>query len=257
MDYFRAIGFDGGQWLALGVCAFMVGATKTGVPGLGIMNVLLLAMCFQAKASTGILLPLLAFADLFAVAWYRRHARWGHVLRLLPWSLCGVALGSVVVRFVSDLYLKPLIGVIVLAMLAITFWREWKPSADLRIPTSWQFAAGMGLTAGLSTQLANAAGPVMLIYLLAMRLPKHEFIGTGAWYFLIVNWLKMPLFIAEGRITFDSLKSDLLVLPLVVLGAMAGIIILQKLPQKAFNNMAFGLETLGALYLTSTIRLLF
>jgi len=257
MGYFQSIGYGDGQWLALAVCAFMVGATKTGVPGLGIMNVLLMALCFQAKASTGILLPLLAFADLFAVAWYHRHAQWRLVLKLLPWSLCGVGLGSAVVRVVSDLYLKPLIGVIVLAMLALTFWRERKPAAEVKIPTSWMFAATMGLVAGISTQLANAAGPVMLIYLLAMRLPKHEFIGTGAWYFLIVNWLKMPIFIAEGRITFDSIKADLIVLPLVVLGAMIGIIVLQKLPQKAFNNMAIGLEAVGALYLASTIRLLF
>ena len=89
--------------------------------------------------------------------------------------------------------------------------------------------------AGLTTQLANAAGPIIIIYLLAVGLPKYELIGTRAWYSLILNWLKIPIFISEGRITFDTLKGDAVAVPFVALGAVAGILIIKRIPQKRFE----------------------
>ena len=222
-------------WIILGLCAFLVAVGKTGVPGIGIVVVPLMAICFPAKASTGMLLPLLAVADIFAVAYYRRHAKWSHVLRLLPWALLGIGTGSVIIRYISDTQLKPVIGFIVLTILIVNFVRNRKKEIESSIPTHWLFAATLGFAAGLTTQLANAAGPIMIIYLLAMRLPKNEFIGTGAWYFLILNWLKIPLFVMDGRITVDSVTADLYVIPFIFLGALLGIAVLKKIPQKGFN----------------------
>ncbi len=239
---------DYSQVAVLALCAFMAGVNKTGVPGVGILNVPLLALVCKAKASTGLLLPLLAIADIFAVVYYRRHARWPLVLRLLPWSLAGIAVGSVIIRHISDAQLKPVIGAIVMAMLVLSFLRN-RFDRSMNIPHHWLFAALMGVAAGLTTQMANAAGPIMVIYLLAMQLPKEEYIGTGAWYFLIVNWLKIPLFAWDGRITFTTLRADLAMLPLVALGAWAGIVILKKLPQKWFNIIIQALAMAAAIHL--------
>ena len=125
----------------------LVGISKTGVPGIGIVAVPFMAICFPAKASTGVLLPILAVADIFAVAYYRRHAKWGHVLRLLPWALLGIGAGSVIIRHISDAQLKPLIGIIVLAILAINFFRERRSNDDLQVPTYWAFASALGFAA--------------------------------------------------------------------------------------------------------------
>ena len=244
--------FSTTQWAVLGFCAVIVGITKTGLPGMGILNVPLLAMSFEAKASTGLLLPMLAFADLFAVSYYHRHARWGHVLRLLPWALAGIAAGSGVVRYINNEQLKPVIGLIVLVMLAANYWRNRSNGNNLKVPNHWAFAAGMGFFAGLTTQLANAAGPIMTIYLLAMHLPKHEFMGTGAWYFLILNWLKIPLFVWDGRITFESVKIDIMMLPLIVVGAVIGIFVLKRIPQKWFNIVVQLLALAAAIKLTAS-----
>ncbi len=233
MDFFPA--FSEAQWAVLVLCALMVGISKTGVPGIGIMNVPLLAMVFAARGSTGLLLPLLAAADLVAVAWYRRHAQWKHVLRLLPWALVGIGFGSLIVKYINDAQMKPAIGIIVLVMLGLNFYREKYPDKFANVPHHWAFGAFMGFFAGMTTQMANAAGPVMAIYLLSMKLPKNEYMGTGAWYFLILNYLKIPLFVWEGRITMDSFKADLAVLPVVFLGAVLGIVILKKVPQKWFR----------------------
>ena len=144
------------------------------------------------------------------VAYYKRHAEWKHILRLLPPALAGIAVGSLIIRQISNAQLGPLIGFIVLGMLVVNFWRIRRQQGSDNIPTHWSFAVGMGFAAGVTTQLANAAGPIMAIYFLAIRFDKHKFIGTAAWYFLILNWLKIPLFMAEGRISFESIKINLL-----------------------------------------------
>ena len=247
-EWFLA-GFSNYQIWMLAVCAFMVGISKTGVPGLGILVVSMMAMTFPAKESTGLLLLMLGAADIFAVAYYRRHAHWALVLKLLPWALAGIGAGSIVLRYLDDKQLRPVIGFIILAMLAINYWRTRRPSETVTIPHHWLFAAVMGFTAGLTTQISNAAGPVMAIYLLAMQLPKNEYIGTGAWYFLILNWLKIPLFALDGRITMSAVHADLAMIPLLALGAGIGILILHKIPQRWFEVMIKLLALAAALRL--------
>ncbi len=247
-EYFLS-GFSSYQMWMLCVCAFMVGISKTGVPGLGILVVSMMAMSFPAKASTGLLLLMLGAADIFAVAYYRRHAHWQLVLKLLPWALAGIGVGSIVLRYLNDEQLRPVIGFIILAMLAVNFWRSRRPADTAGLPHHWLFAAVMGFTAGLTTQISNAAGPVMAIYLLAMQLPKNEYIGTGAWYFLILNWLKIPLFALDGRITMSAVRADLAMIPILALGAGIGILILHKIPQKWFEIMIQVLALAAALKL--------
>ncbi len=221
------------QWLIMCFCALLVGLNKTALPGVGIVVVPLIAYFFPPRSSTGLLLPMLALADLFAVGYYHRHANWKIILKLLPPALAGIAAGSVIIRNIKDETLRPIIGIIVLVMVVVNYLREKHLQSDFS--ESKLFALTMGFIAGLTTQLANAAGPVMTIYLLAMKLPKYEFIGTGAWYFLILNWLKMVIFASEGRITTHSFFADLAMLPFIAVGAIAGIFILKKVSQKWFN----------------------
>ncbi|MGB8226541.1 MAG: sulfite exporter TauE/SafE family protein [Sedimentisphaerales bacterium] len=223
------------QWIVLCICAVCVGLNKTGLPGMGIVVVPLMASFFPAGASTGLLLVLLATGDLFAVGFYHRHANWKHIIKLLPAAFVGMAAGSLVIRRMTDSQLAPVIGVIVLVMLILNYLHQRKPQDNSGLPHHWLFAVTMGFFAGLTTQLANAAGPVMIIYLLAMKLPKYEFIGTSAWFFLILNWLKVPIFMSEGRITAAAFAADACMFPLIVVGAVAGLLILKKLPQKWFN----------------------
>lgn len=241
--------FSNTQWLIMCLCAILVGMNKTSLPGIGIIVVPLIASFFPARLSTGLLLPMLALADLFAVGYYHRHANWKIILKLLPAALVGIAVGSYIVRHTDDETLRPVIGIIVLVMLCLNYIREKYIDKDLS--HSILFAFTMGFLAGLTTQIANAAGPIMAIYLLAMNLPKYEFIGTGAWYFLILNWIKMAIFATEGRITLHTLSADIAMLPLIAVGAISGIFILKKIPQKWFN---FAIQILAA---AAAIKLLF
>jgi len=225
------------DWIIVALCAALVGLSKTGLPGVGILTVLLLAHVLPARASVGVLLPMLITGDVFAVTYYRRHAVWSHLLRLMPWAAAGVVVGWMALGRVNDRQLQPIIGGIVLAMLAVGYWRNKKLKDGESIPTQWYFAAVLGVLAGVTTMMANAAGPIMAIYLLAMRLPKYAFIGTGAWYFLIVNCFKVPFSASLGLLTGQSLKLDAIMAPLVMAGALAGIVVAKHIPQKVFNTV--------------------
>jgi uncharacterized membrane protein YfcA len=193
------------------------------------------------------MLGMLILGDLFAATYYRRIAEWKHVLRLLPPAFLGIVAGWGAMQFVTNEQLKRLIGVIVLGMLALHLWRT--RSEEGAIPTQWWFAATLGFVAGVTTMMANAAGPVMVIYLLAMRLPKLAFVGTSAWFFFVVNWLKVPFSAQLDLTTGDSVKLGLLMLPLIIGGSVAGIFVLHRLPQKAFNALIQLLAAAAALKL--------
>jgi len=236
-------------WVGVALCAVLVGVSKTGIPGVGILIVPLMAQVVPARESTGLLLGILILADVFAIIYHRRNAKWGHVLRLLPAAFAGIVAGYFCLGHVDDRQLKPIIGGIVLVMLGISYWRTRVKGEDAPIPTQWWFAVGIGFMAGITTMMANAAGPVMIIYLLAMRLPKIEFVGTSAWFFFIVNWLKVPFSANLNLMTVDSVKLNLMMLPCIVIGAVTGIYFLKRIPQKVFNAVVQILAAAAAMNL--------
>jgi len=242
------------SWVGLAVvvfCAIMVGIAKTGIPGCGILVVPLMAMILPARNSVGILLGILILADLFAAGYYRRHAQWEHVFRLLPAAFTGIVAGYFALGVVNDEQLKRIIGVIILVMLGVNYWRMKDKGDEASIPRQWWFTVGLGFIAGVTTMMANAAGPVMIIYLLAIRLPKVEFVGTAAWFFFVINWLKVPFSAKLQFMTLETVKLNLLMLPFIALGAFTGIFILKRIPQKAFGVVV---QLLAA---TAAVKLLF
>ena len=240
---------SGLEYGIVALCAVMVGFTKSGLPGLLILVVPLMASVLPARTSVGLLLGMLILADVIAVAYYRHQVLWRHIFRLLPLALAGIVVGYFGLRVVDDEQLKPLIGFIILVMLGINFWRTLAGGEDRPVPTQWWFAAVAVFMAGVMTMMANAAGPVMMLYLLSMRLPKYQFVGTSAWFFFFVNWAKVPFSANLSLMTLESVKLDLMMLPFIVVGAIAGIVILKRIPLKVFNHVIQVLAVLAAIKL--------
>ena len=236
------------EWAIVILCALLIGFSKTGIPGTGILMVPLMAMVMPAKQSTGFVLPMLAMADIMAIIYWRRHVEARHLIRLLPWAWLGVIIGAVCLRYISNAQLKPTIGAIVLVLI-IGSWIRERLVDDAQIPTHWFFAALMGVLAGSTSMMANAAGPVMILYLMAMRLAKREFIGTGAWFFWILNLSKLPFSSKLDLINGPSLVTNLSLLPVLLLGGILGIFLVQRVPQKAFDFIVKFLAMASALYL--------
>ena len=174
--------------IALG--ATFVGFGKGGLPGVGNLTVVLLALALPAKMSVGVLLPILISADIMAVVIYRRHAQWAYIFRLLPWMLVGILIGYFIFSHVNDAHVRVLIGVILLSMTAVHFFRKWSRrnhgGAD-QLPHHPVFIATTGIIGGFATMVANAAGPVAALYFIASGLPKYTYIGTSAWLFLLTG----------------------------------------------------------------------
>ncbi|HOJ31041.1 MAG TPA: sulfite exporter TauE/SafE family protein [bacterium] len=230
-------------WCLLSLAGIFIGVSKTGIPGLGMLSVAMAALVIPARLSTGVILPMLILGDVFAVAYYRRHARWRYLIKLIPYAAAGIILGYLALGKMTDQQLRPMIGFIVLLLL-------WLNEADIlnrfNIPERWWFAAAIGLSAGFTTMIANAAGSIMIIYLLAMRLPKQEFIGTAAWYFFLLNWFKVPFSASLGLINPDSLLLNLKVSPAIIVGAISGIYLVKIIPQKMFENIIKILTVIAA-----------
>lgn len=243
--------FEPWQWVLLVLGAFLAGFSKTGIPGLGILFVAIFLNVLPVRQATGVVLPMLIIGDLFAVALYRQHAQWSHLWRLLPATVAGVVLGWFVLRKIDDAQTAKLVGLILVIMLFVHFWRKARAGKEEETVTHaprW-FAILTGLFAGFSTQVANAAGPVMTLYLLAMRLPKMEFMGTGAVFFLLINWFKVPFMVQLGMINSRTLLLNLWLAPAVIAGAMIGRLLIGRLNQKAFETIALALTVVAVVKL--------
>ncbi len=242
------------QWVLCCLAALTVGIAKTGVPGFGIVAVPLFATALGGLVSVGALLPILIFADCFAVFWYRRHAQWDKLVGLLPWVYVGIVIGAGLIYFMNqnpppppsendfsrDDMFNIIIGSIVLGMLIIYFLR--KKLGDRLTPHHHVAVAGTGIACGVSTLIANAAGPIMTLYLAGKNMPKEQFMGTNAWYFLLLNVSKVPLYMflptgkgGQAMITMDSFLFDLCLLPIIFIGVFIGKWALQKIPQHIFD----------------------
>jgi hypothetical protein len=236
------------EWILVALSAMMVGMAKTGVAGLGMLIVVILATIFGGKVSTGILLPMLCMGDIFGVTYYNRHAEWKHVWRLLPWALAGLGIGLYVGEIVSDELFKSIMGVIIISGIGLMIWQEQREV--INVPDYWWFSALMGLGGGFATMIGNAAGPIMALYLLSMRLPKNSYIGTAAWFFLIINYLKLPLHIFVWEtITWQTVSLDFAMLPMIAVGALVGIKLVKLIPDRIYRYFIMAITTFAGFML--------
>jgi len=235
-------------YLLGGISALMVGLSKTGLPGFSMLFVPLMAQVFDAKLSVGATLGLLLVGDVFAVRKYRQHTQWKHLWGLFPFVAAGMIPAYGLLRFIEGPQLRVGLGALVLALLGLEVWR--RQAQWTRFPHTAWFAAMTGFLAGFSTTMGNVAGPVMSVFLISRGLPKNEFMGTSAWFFFLVNLSKVPFYAGyTGMITAGTLWFNLWMAPVVAAGAVVGIWLLPRIPQKIFDASVLGLSALAALKL--------
>jgi hypothetical protein len=237
------------QWLLATLAAFCIGFSKSGFAGSGLVTVIVMANLFGARESTGVLLPMLICGDIFSVIVFHQHAQWPIIWRMLPPTIAGVAIGYGLMHWLSDAAFRPVIGWIVLSMVLLQAVRRFRPALFEQVPKSNVFAWSMGIGCGFTTMLANAAGPVMALYFLAIDLPKYELVGTGSWFFLIVNVLKVPFSLHLGLIRAPSLLFNLVLIPAIAVGIFAGQKLIRIVPQHLFESLLLIFAGMAALRL--------
>lgn len=248
MEFLQQFHLTGFEWAMIALMALATGLSKTGLGGLGTLFVPVLAHIFGGKVSTGIVVPMLVMADVFAVVYYRRHADWSVLLKLLPWAFVGILIGTFTSQHIDDEAFKQIMGVIIVLSVGIMIWQETR--TEHLVPSHWAFAAVMGLAAGYTTMVGNLAGAVTALYLLSMRLPKNNYIGTGAWFYLAINCFKVPFHIFSWKtISWESFKLDLVMFPIIAIGALIGILITKRLSETLYRKFIIGMTLATVLLL--------
>jgi uncharacterized membrane protein YfcA len=237
------------QWLILMLVALFVGMSKTGVNGIALLVVPLLAFAFGARESTGIMIPILIMADIYAVSYYHRMAEWKYIVRLLPWAVAGILAGVLTGKMVSADQFRMILSGLVVAGVALMVFRDLSRKEG-SVPDHPALVALLGVLGGFGSMVGNAAGPIFAVYLLAMRLPKNKFIGTGAWFFFLVNLIKLPFHLLVWKtVTPGTFLVDLAVLPVLLAGAWAGIRIVRLFTDGTYRIFVIVMTLLSAVFL--------
>ncbi len=246
MEIFYA--FTPGNWLLICAAAFILGLAKAGLKGIDMLNVTIMAIVFGGKASTGIVLPLLCVADIFAVLYYNRHAQWNHFWKIIPWMAAGILIGVYVGKDLNEAVFRKIMAMIIIITVVIMIVMEFRKTTN--VPTNPLFVASTGLVAGFTTMLGNLAGAFANIYFLAMRMSKNDFIGTAAWVFLVINLFKLPFQVLYWKnITAASLQTDLVLLPALALGFWAGLKIVARIKDDNYRKIVIVLTLIGAMFI--------
>jgi uncharacterized membrane protein YfcA len=253
------------SWGIFCLAVFIVGFSKTGLPGATIISVPLAAAVFPPKISVGLMLPVYIMADILSVWNYWRYAKRGYCLPYLLFVGLGVWSASFVAEAVDDKTFGVVIGwtvaLLVLLNMATDFAQKRKKTASLLEPEarsetknspSLAMSASFGTASGLVSALANAGAPIMALYMIIARLNKFQILGTTAVCAFFMNWLKVPLFLSLNMMSAETLKLDAVMIPVTAAGGLAGILFAKKLPQEAFRKLVLVLAFAASVKLILT-----
>ncbi|MFJ3715008.1 sulfite exporter TauE/SafE family protein [Streptomyces sp. NPDC090057] len=244
---------SGWGFTALALAALLVGFSKTAVSGANTVSLAVFAAVLPARASTGVLLPVLIAGDVLAVLTYRRHAHWPTLWRLFPAVAAGVVAGTLFLLWADDGVVRTSIGAILLLMAGVTVWRRRSGTEDepdaVNTRAGRMKARSYGVLGGFTTMVANAGGPVMSMYLLSAGFRKLGFLGTSAFFFLIVNVSKVPFSAGLGLIDGRSLLLDAALVVFVVPGALIGKWAVHRINQRLFERLVIAATVVGGVQL--------
>jgi uncharacterized protein len=248
--------FTAGNLILGALAGLIVGLSKTALPGGALVVTPIVGAFVSGRLLPGTVLPLLIAADLFAVSWYHRHARWDLLRPMILSVAAGFAVGTAFFVAVgsSTRLIDIVIGCSILLIVAIQVWRIIRKSKPTQATAT--SAALYGSTGGFTTFVANAAGPILNTYLVGLGLGKEELIGTSAWFYFAVNVAKVPVYAAIGGLshgghffTANSLAFDAACIPAVLVGLFSGRTLFHRLPERAFLVAVLVLSAAGAVKL--------
>ena len=228
--------------LVLGVV--VVGIAKSGFGGgLVIVAVPLLSGVMTVDRALGVMLPVLIAADAAAVLQHRRFARLGRLGPMLLGATGGVllaTLGMAALRTPAGFgpALGLTVGAVCLLLVAVQLYRLSGARVP-RLPDTRPAAAAAGGLAAVSSTLAHSGGPVMAVYCLDQRMDKRTLVATLAVFFAVLNAMKVPGYVALGLIDTATLKTSALLLPVVPIGAVLGLWLHHRVPERPFMLLMY------------------
>ncbi len=235
--------------VSVAAAVFLYGFSKTAMPVAGVLAGPVLAVALTATTASAFAVPLLILGDIFALALYRQHADWGLIRRLIPGVLLGIGITAILFRFLDVRTIGRIVGILILTSVLLEVWRSRSEKAnhrELPVMESKAAIAFFGALAGVTSMAANAGGTAMTLYLVKMRVSMLAFMGTSTWFFFVINVIKVPIVVALGLMTPQTLLADLWFAPLVVVGALLGVVVFRRMNQTVFTNVALALSAIAA-----------
>lgn len=221
------------QWILLLIASMCVGISRTSIIAIGgLSSAIFIIAINNISVAAGIALPLLIVGDLIAIIYYRKHIYWKVILPLFPWIMMGVIIAHFTEAYLNADIIKKIVAYFLLGFLVLSFIKIEK----LKNNYTW-LAGFFGIIAGFTSMLANAAGPIMSIYLLLKKVDKIVFVSSSAWFFAFMNIFKLFFRISSSTINKASLLVDIKLVGAVLLGAYIGTWFIKIIPEKAFKNL--------------------
>ena len=225
-------------WLIALLAVFITGISKSGFAGgVGVITVPLLALVISPVKAVAIMLPLLLFMDMLSLrAWWGKQV-FKHLKLLFPGALLGIALGYLLFDFLDDELLKLILGIT-----SVTF-AAWGLLNGLKYLGGSSNTAGYfaGAVSGFTSFLAHAGGPPLNFYLIPLRLPRAQFLGTAVVFLASINVMKLFPYLLLGQINTSNLLIGLLLAPAAWIGVKVGIIIQEKINDQLFYKIILSL----------------
>ena len=235
-------------YLAAIPAVILVGLSKGGFAGLSMLSLPLMALVISPIRAAAIMLPILIVQDVVSVWAYRRSWDRRNLSILLPGAVLGILFGYLLAAKVSDVAIQLAVGVISVAFALRRLILERgaaAPASSASRPAGWFW----GAVSGFTSMIANAGGPPFQIYVLPQRLPRDVFVGTGVLFFALVNWIKVPPYIALGQFTRDNLATSVALFPLAIASTWAGVLLVRRVSGERFYTIIYVLLTMVGLKL--------
>ena len=243
----------------VGFAILLYGFSKTAMPVAGVVAGPMLAAALGPTVAAGFAVPLLLLGDLMGLLYFRQHANWRLIAKIVPGVLVGFVITALLFAFASTSVIARVIGVLLLISVASEIVRRRSPVAQPAALQDTENAGGVqrleagfyGTLTGVTTMAANAGGAAMTLYLVKMRVPMLAFMGTSVWFFFILNLIKVPLVVPLGLITPESLLAGVWFAPVLVAGGFIGIFTFRRMNQMWFERIALTLSALASLWLVT------
>ncbi len=214
------------------VASFSVGASKGGLPLVGVLSVPLLSLVMPAGQAAGLTLPIYILSDIYGLWIYRREFDKRNLAILIPAGAVGIFIGYVTAHITSEDLVKFLVGLIGLAYCIDAVSKTWRivPTKPADVPRGifW------GTLAGFTSFVSHAGGPPYNMFVLPQNLSKMVYAGTTTIVFAAVNLMKLPPYIALGQVNFSSLQTCVILAPIALVGAWSGYRLTKVVPEKLF-----------------------
>lgn len=245
---------DGAFFAAMVPAVILMGLSKGGFSGLGLLSLPLMALVVSPVTAAAIMLPLLIAQDVVTVWSYRREFDRRNLLTLAPGALLGVLAGYLLAAKVSDAAVGLAVGVISIGFALRRLLSGGQAERRVRRP-SWSGGSLWGFICGFTSMIAHAGGPPFQIYVMPQKLPPAVFVGTGAIFFAAINWVKVLPYLALGQFSPQNLLASAALLPVAVAATFAGVWLVRRVPAERFYGIIYWLLLLvGARLIWDGIR---